>query len=165
GLTFGSGDLVEYNPIADTAALFFDANLFDGSENIDAIHVLGNGNIILSTEGGATLGGLSFADGDLVEYNPTTDIATLYFNEGLFTNNADVDAVHAPTLPEPATVALLGLGFLVLINNRKGVHRQVRRYAVSAACRRHADTHVNHTEAAYNHRIQQYEHYRYPEQR
>lgn len=119
GLTFGSGDLIEYNPITDTATLFFDGSLFDGSENIDAVHVLGNGNIILSTEGGATLGGLSFADGDLVEYNPTTYVATLYFTEGLFTNNADIDAVYVTTLPEPATIALLGLGFLVLIKNRK----------------------------------------------
>jgi len=118
GMSFGESDLAEYNPTTDIATLFFDGNLFGASENIDAVHVLGNGNIILSTVGAATLGGLTFIDGDLVEYNPTTDVATLYFSEALFSNNADVDAVYVTTLPEPATIALLGFGCLVLVRRR-----------------------------------------------
>jgi len=163
GLTFGGGDLIEYNPITDIATLFFDVILFDSSENIDAAHILGNGNIILSTDGSATLGDLSFTDGDLVEYNPTTGLATLFFNEGLFTNNADIDAVYVTTLPEPATVALLGLGFLVLIKNRKRIHSQTLKYAGSPSYRELADTHVNHVETVYNHMIKQEGYYRYPE--
>lgn len=119
GLTFGSGDLAEYNPTTDVATLFFDGSLFDGSENIDAVHILDNGNIILSTEGGATLDGLTFANGSLAEYNPTTDVATLYFAETLFSNNANIDAVYVTTLPEPATIALLGLGSLVLVGRKR----------------------------------------------
>jgi hypothetical protein len=119
GLSYSEGDLIEYNPTTDVATLFFDGGLFDGSENIDAVHILDNGNIILSTAASATLDGLTFTDGDLVEYNPTTDVATLYFSEGLFSNNADVDAVYATTLPEPATIALLGLGSLVLIGRKR----------------------------------------------
>lgn len=119
GLTFGGGDLAEYNPTNDVATLFFDGSLFDGSENIDAVHILDNGNIILSTEGAATLDGLTFANGSLAEYNPTTDVATLYFSEALFSNNANVDAVYVTTVPEPATVALLGLGCLVLIGRKR----------------------------------------------
>ena len=118
GLNFTNGELVEYNPYLDTATLFFDNNLFSASEDIDALHILDNGNIILSTAGAATLGGLTFADGDLVEYNPTTDVATLFFSEGLFSTNADVDAVYVTTVPEPATVAILGLGMLVFIIRR-----------------------------------------------
>jgi len=118
GLSFGEGDLVDYNPTTDIATLLFDGSLFDSSENVDAVHVLGNGNIILSTVGAATLGGLTFIDGDLVEYNPTTDVATLYFAESLFSNNADVDAVYVTPLPEPATIALLGFGCLVLVRRR-----------------------------------------------
>ncbi len=120
GLSFTDGDLIEYNPTTDTATLYFDVSLFDGSEDIDAAHILDNGNIILSTVGAATLGGLTFANGDLAEYNPTTYTATLYFNESLFSNNANIDAVHVATsMPEPATVALLGLGSLVLIRRRR----------------------------------------------
>jgi len=119
GLTFGGGDLIEYNPTTDTATLFFEASLFSGTENIDAVHVLGSGNIVLSTTDSATLGGLSFSSGDLVEYNPTTDIATLYFDEDSFTSAANIDGVHL-TMPEPATVALLGLGSLLLVGRKRG---------------------------------------------
>lgn len=119
GLTFGGGDLAEYNPTTDVATLFFDGSLFDGSENIDAAHILDNGNIILSTDGGATLGGLTFANGSLAEYNPTTDVATLYFNESLFSSNANIDAVYVTTLPEPTTIALLGLGCLIFAGRKR----------------------------------------------
>ena len=119
GLSFGAGDLIEYNPTTDTATLFFDASLFSTSENIDAAHILESGNIVLSTEGAETLGGLTFADGDLIEYNPTTDIATLYFAESLFSSNANIDAVYITTVPEPATIGMLGLGCLVLIRQRR----------------------------------------------
>jgi len=99
--------------------LFFDENLFGSDEDIDAVHILESGNIILSTEGSATLGGLSFADGDLIEYNPITDTATLYFDESLFGNNANIDGVYVKHLPEPATIATLGLGCLVLVRPRR----------------------------------------------
>lgn len=72
-----------------------------------------------STFESETLGVLSFSAGGIVEYNPTTDIATLYFNEGLFSDDADVDAVYVTTLPEPATVVLLGLGCLVLVGRKR----------------------------------------------
>ncbi len=101
------------------ATLLFDGSLFSGNANVDAAHILSSGNIVLSTTGGATLGGLSFTDGDLLEYNPTTDVSTLYFSEGLFSNNADIGAVSITSMPEPATVALLGLGCVVLIGGCK----------------------------------------------
>ena len=119
GLSFGTGDLVEYNPTTDTATLYFDVDLFTGSENIDAVHVLGNGNIILSTVDSATLGGLSFGAADLAEYNPTTDVATLYFDESNFTSAANIDAVYVTTMPEPSMIALLGLGSLVLVGRKR----------------------------------------------
>jgi len=119
GMNFGYGDLIDYNPITDTATMFLDGSLFSSKADIDAAYILDNGNIILSTVDAATLGGLSFADGDLVEYNPTTNVATLYFNEGLFSDNSDVDAVYVTALPEPTTIALLGLGSLVLIGRRR----------------------------------------------
>jgi hypothetical protein len=118
GLSFAEGDLIEYNPTTDTATLYFDASLFTGTENIDAVHILSNGNIILSTTDAATLGGLSFGPADLAEYNPSTDVATLYFDESNFTSAANIDAVYVTTVPEPAMIALLGLGSLVLVGKK-----------------------------------------------
>ncbi len=98
GLSFGADDLVDYDPIADTATLYFDGGaLFSATdEDIDAVHVLSNGHIILSTRDDATLGGLSFGDDDLVDYDPIADTATLYFDGGaLFSaTTEDVDAVY-----------------------------------------------------------------------
>jgi len=119
GVSFGDGDLIEYNPTTDTATLFFDESLFSADEDIDAVHILESGNIVLSTCGAATLGGLSFGDGDLIEYNPTTYSATLYFAEGLFSNNANIDGVYVTPMPEPATIGMLGLGCLVLVCRRR----------------------------------------------
>ena len=119
GLGFGKDDLIEYNPTTDTASLLFDGNLFSGNENIDAVHLLASGNIVLSTAGGATLGGLSFGPGDLAEYNPTTSIATLYFDENNFASSANIDAVYITSLPEPTTIALLGLGCMIFMGCKR----------------------------------------------
>ena len=69
GVTFRDGDLVRYDDVTDTATLIFDEDGFSANENIDALHVLANGNILLSTVNDATLGGLTFRDGDIVEYD------------------------------------------------------------------------------------------------
>ena len=50
--------------------------------------------IILSTNNTETLGGLTFDEDDLAEYNPTTGTATLYFDGTLFGGAADIDAAH-----------------------------------------------------------------------
>ncbi|MBN1392657.1 MAG: PEP-CTERM sorting domain-containing protein [Sedimentisphaerales bacterium] len=88
-----NGDLVEYDPVSGKASLFFDEQLFSRNEDIDAVDILPNGHIILSTAGSATLGGLSFLDGDLIEYDPIADVATLFFSEKMFFKNEDIDAV------------------------------------------------------------------------
>jgi len=94
GLVFRNGDLVEYDPLTDTATLFFSEDLFCSYENIDAVSILTNGNIVLSTSGDAKLAGLIFKDGDLVEYNPGSLQATLFLSEDIFGCDEDIDAVH-----------------------------------------------------------------------
>jgi Ca2+-binding RTX toxin-like protein len=92
GLTFGDDDLVEYDPAADNSTLAFDGGaLFNATnEDIDAVHVLSNGHIVLSTVANATLGGLTFGDDDLVEYDPVSDTASLLFDGGaLFSNTRE----------------------------------------------------------------------------
>lgn len=93
GLTFRDGDLVEYNPLTDTATLIFNEDLFASGEDIDAVHILPNGNFVLSTTSNAILGGIGFTDGDLVEYNPLTAMASLFFSEANFGGGEDIDAV------------------------------------------------------------------------
>ncbi|WP_282610099.1 PEP-CTERM sorting domain-containing protein [Pelagibius sp. Alg239-R121] len=97
GITVRDDDLAEYNPVTDTATLFFDGSMLFSSitEDIDAVSILSNGNLILSTLGNATLGGISFGRDDLVEYNLTTNTASLFFDgEALFSSNSeDIDAV------------------------------------------------------------------------
>ncbi len=117
GLTFEDGSLADYDIASDTATLAFDEALFSGNENIDAVHVLSNGNFILSTANAATLGGLTFDPDDLVEYNPNTDVATLFFSGSNFSaTNEDIDAVSVLSnghivLSTTATATLGGLGF------------------------------------------------------
>ncbi len=124
GLGFEDGDLAEYNPVTDTATLFFDEDLFSGNEDIDAVHVLPNGNIVLSTADGATLGGLTFKDGDLAEYNPSTGIASLFFDEDLFSGAANINATYiifdpSSSIPEPGSLVLLGAGALGMATRRR----------------------------------------------
>jgi len=97
-LYFQSSDLIEYNPATDTATLFFDgSDHFVGNTsypNIDALHILDNGNLILSTAYEANIGGMLFEDGDLFEYNPTTRAASLFFDEDLLSKDDDVNGVY-----------------------------------------------------------------------
>lgn len=77
-----------------------------------------NATTILSTDATESLGRLSFADDDLIEYSPITYTVTLYFNESLFGSNADIDGVYVASMPEPATIVTLGLGCMVLVGQR-----------------------------------------------
>jgi hypothetical protein len=79
--------------------------LFGGANhNIDAFSILPNSHWLLSTSLTATYGGGTFQNADLVEYDPVSDIASLYMaldESTLFTgvpqSNPDIDAVHAFT--------------------------------------------------------------------
>lgn len=93
-LDFKDGDVVEYDPGNNMASIFFSEDNFDGNADISAFHVLPSGNYILSTYGEESLGGITFRDGDLVDYNPIDNVATLFLSEDLFSDDADIDAVH-----------------------------------------------------------------------
>lgn len=116
GFEMRNGDLVSYDPVTNRSTLFFSESLFRADEDIDAVSILGNGNIILSTTNNAILGGLSFKGGDLVEYNPLTNIASLFFNGSLLGNNKNIDAAYVRgngniILSTTSTVSLGGVSF------------------------------------------------------
>jgi len=97
GQNFGPNDIVDYYPANDTATLFFDGDAVGFSGWIDAVHLLTNGHIVLSTNTPEVLGGLSFNEGDFVEYDPGTDTATLYFDGSLFSAAENVRSIHIGT--------------------------------------------------------------------
>jgi len=95
GLTFAKEDLVEYDPVAGTATMYLEANVhFSDPENVISVHVLNNGNTVLSTDSGATLGGLSFSDIDLVEYNRSTGAASIFFDGDATSLSQEIRALH-----------------------------------------------------------------------
>ncbi len=96
GLDVHRGAVAELQSSRAFARLFFDERSFPNAEDVDAVHVLTNGLIVLSTAAAATLGSppLTFRDGDLVAYDPLHDTASVIFSESAhFTGNQDIDAV------------------------------------------------------------------------
>ena len=90
GLTFTKEDLIDYDPVADTAALLLEATAhFVAPRNIDAVHVLDDGDIVLSTDADGALGGVSFSALDLVRYNLESGVASVYFDGDATTLSRD----------------------------------------------------------------------------
>ena len=125
GISFSRDDLIEYNPATDTATMIFEGEtlFLEDDEKIDAVHILDNGNIVLSTDRSATLGGLAFDKGDLVEYNLASQTATLYLSGNVFCGDENINAVYITSseIPEPATICLLGIGSLIFIRRSYGM--------------------------------------------
>jgi hypothetical protein len=96
-----NGDLVLWD--GSSATLIFSEMVGFGSthNNVDAFSILPNGSWLLSTSLDGALGGLTFQNGDIVEYDPVADVATLYLGldetkvfTGKPNSNPDVDALH-----------------------------------------------------------------------
>lgn len=96
---FGDGDLVIYDPISNVAQMFLAESDIPGTTSlgdINALHLLPNGWIVLSTATpGSSINGVSFGPEDLVLYDPILQTATLFFDGStIFSGAADIDAVH-----------------------------------------------------------------------
>ena len=95
GLSFKKEDLIEYDPVANSASMYLDADMhFNSQENIISVHILYNGNIVLSTDAATTLGGVSFNDNDLVEYNRSTGYASLFLDGDAAGISNNISALH-----------------------------------------------------------------------
>lgn len=94
GLTFLDGDVVQTDTAGSFGSLFFAESNITPSADVDAFHVLPDGDLLLSVLfNGRTLGGLTFDDGDLVRYNPGTDTASIFNLNETNMNGDDVDAI------------------------------------------------------------------------
>lgn len=93
GIAITDGDIVLYDPLADVATILLDESSFADDADVDAFQLLPNGHFLLSTDDTETLGGVSFLDGDVVEYDPVGDSLSVVFSESLFGDDEEVDAL------------------------------------------------------------------------
>lgn len=81
---FRDDDLVLYDPLTDTATLFFDDTTGTDTislDNINAVHLLPNGHLLLSPSGSGTATGIgAFGPEDVVQYDPIAKTTTLVFD-------------------------------------------------------------------------------------
>lgn len=100
GLSWASGDLVNFELIGNTKPSWVVSMLFDGSdfftntENIDAAAWVGD-DLVFSTSTDAQIGALNFLDGDLVKWDTSNNTFELFLSESIFGGtDEDIDAVH-----------------------------------------------------------------------
>ncbi len=98
-LDFEDGDLVLYDPQTDVATMFLaeaDIPGVTNLNNINAVHLLPNGQILMSTDtDGSSIAGVTFNAEDVVLYDPILQTATVVFSgTGIFDNAANIDAIY-----------------------------------------------------------------------
>ncbi len=94
GRQFSGGTLAELDMDLGQAGIFLQPGALGRDIDIDAVHILDNGNIILS---GLTPGRLAgdqvYHPGDLVEYDPLRDLSGLYLDHRILGKNVNIDAL------------------------------------------------------------------------
>ncbi|MEM8783863.1 MAG: hypothetical protein AAGE65_13545 [Planctomycetota bacterium] len=100
-VNFENDSLVGYDPATDVAVELFNLDDSFGIErNLDAAYELPNGNLVVSTQAGDTIGSLAFTESDLIELDRTNGTVAMFLDAsaiGLVGNNntvANIDAVH-----------------------------------------------------------------------
>ncbi|MBM4017064.1 MAG: hypothetical protein FJ288_01845 [Planctomycetes bacterium] len=126
-LKFENGDIVLFDMASDTASIFLagsgSSSIFRASggargaaANVDAIHLMDNGHLLLSTTSQEKLGTnlLVIRAGSIVEYDPVNDHASIYFASTLFRTSAG--AFVGPDAINVDGVSMFG-GSLLLSTN------------------------------------------------
>ena len=96
---FEDDDLIIFDPVLDEATMFLDNSAEGfGLNDINAVHLLPTGEVVLSTETASTVGDnvQAFDANDLAIYNPITRQAALVFDgdSETETTGVDIDAVY-----------------------------------------------------------------------
>ncbi len=105
---FEDDDYILYDPVTDTASMYFDNSALGYNVNdADAVHLMKNGHIVISAaDAGSTVGSnsLAFEPGDLVVYDPILQTARMLFDGsaifGGAGNAADVNITAAYVVGE-----------------------------------------------------------------
>ncbi|NRA33237.1 MAG: hypothetical protein HRU17_07840 [Polyangiaceae bacterium] len=99
GLFSFNEDLDPGSKVVAESLAFAESN-FGNAENINAISVLGSGNIVLGVTGASSIGGVNYGDGELIQWDPASETASVFFDAesvidcaGLFCNS-EFDALH-----------------------------------------------------------------------
>jgi hypothetical protein len=101
GTTFDDADLVHFDAAGPTFSLLFDsaAASVPAALDLDAAHFLfATGGLLMSFDSSGSLGGVSFDDEDVLEYDPGSGIWALSVDTQAFEPGwagADLDALHA----------------------------------------------------------------------
>lgn len=96
-ITFRDEDLILWNENTLEASLFHDfTSVFVGNEDINALHVLANGNYLISTTNTSVINGFTIQAEDVVEYDPTTFqvVQTVFDGSAIIGANEVIDGVQ-----------------------------------------------------------------------
>lgn len=99
---FENHDLIDYNPLTDSATLFYDNSGEGYSVNdVDAVHLYKNGHIAISADAASTVGSnvLALEPEDIVVWDPILGTAVMLFDgsaifDGVIDANENIDAVY-----------------------------------------------------------------------
>lgn len=122
-LSFTDGDIVMVDAMTGVASIFLsEADIFDdGDGDVYGLHWMGDGTLLMSGNEDEAVGGTTFLDGDVFQYDIATGAASLFFSEANFTdtsNGHDIDAIYFQ-VPAPGSLALLGLGGVFAARRRR----------------------------------------------
>jgi hypothetical protein len=101
-----------------TLALVFDASAagVPAGMNVDGVSAVPSSNdVLLSFDIGGAIGGVTFADEDVLRYDPVADTWALEVDSSAADSDwgaADLDALHA--VPEPHAIVMLAFGITAL---------------------------------------------------
>ena len=119
GLSFNDGDMVLTDPAGSSASVFFAESNWTLDGDTDAFHILPDGTYLFSSLFNSQIDGQTFADADLIRYDPNTGSASTYFiTDGLFDQtSADISGVSTREngnilFSTLADASIGGVGFL-----------------------------------------------------
>jgi hypothetical protein len=109
GVVFADEDLVRWDGASFSLAFDGSASGIDPALDLNAAHRLTNGNLLLSFDGAGTVGGVSFADEDVLELSPGGSTWELAFEVALVHPGWAAADLVALSAREPSQISATGV--------------------------------------------------------